>query len=151
LNSSKESEAVNIVEASLLPCNGEIVDDDVIDREEVTVDKLRDMLDKIDTTKESISDSAGATNALRDELLKDEKFHRFANMIFYLHESVPSIMTQYVRTVLRMHGGEISDELEDCVTHLVVEDCDNVSEELSAAHSTGKLVNIKWIEEAVEL
>uniref|UniRef100_A0A0M3JMQ9 MIF4G domain-containing protein n=1 Tax=Anisakis simplex TaxID=6269 RepID=A0A0M3JMQ9_ANISI len=90
----------------LLPCNGEIVDDDVVDREEVTVDKLRDMLDKIDTTKESVSDSAGATNALRDELLKDEKFHRFANMIFFVHESVPSIMTQYVRTVLRMHGGE---------------------------------------------
>ncbi|VDK26629.1 unnamed protein product [Anisakis simplex] len=109
------------------------------------------MLDKIDTTKELVSDSAGVTSALRDELLKDEKFHRFANMIFFVHESVPSIMTQYVRTVLRMHGGEISDEMNDCVTHLVVEDCDNVGEEFSAAHSTRKLVNIKWIEEAVEL
>ncbi|VDM28699.1 unnamed protein product [Toxocara canis] len=84
--------------------------------------------------------------------MKDEKFYRFSNLTFFLDgESLPPTTLQYARILLKMHAAKISSSMDEHVTHFVVENRADESIKFPAIERKMELVDVAWIEAAVEL
>uniref|UniRef100_A0A0M3IRW3 BRCT domain-containing protein n=1 Tax=Ascaris lumbricoides TaxID=6252 RepID=A0A0M3IRW3_ASCLU len=144
-----ESEALHIVDESLLPVGVQnaLVDSDDENEESFTVSDVQAMLETIHTTNEN---SEADKEKLRNELLKNEKFFRFSNFVFFLDESIPSTSLQYTRSLLKMHAAKLSASMDEHVTHVVVDNRNNEPKNLMEGHKV-TLVDMAWIEDALEL
>uniref|UniRef100_A0A915Q309 DNA ligase IV n=1 Tax=Setaria digitata TaxID=48799 RepID=A0A915Q309_9BILA len=140
-----EKEVVHVVDDhlySLFGGNSASEYSDVADScTKYTIAGVSALLDKIKISKRK--KPLAAEEALRKELLKDDKFDRFYGQRFYLHDDLTRIQKIYARILLRMHGADLSSKQIVDVTYVVVPDrkkiCDNMLKKAA-------IVDIDWLE-----
>uniref|UniRef100_A0A915C1I3 DNA ligase IV n=1 Tax=Parascaris univalens TaxID=6257 RepID=A0A915C1I3_PARUN len=144
-----DSEAVHIIDESLLPVGVQnaLVASDNETEESFTIGDIQAMLDTIHTTNEN---SEADEEELRNELLRNEKFFRFSNFVFFLDQSLPPTSLQYTRSLLKMHAAKLSASMDEHVTHIVVDSRNNTPKCSLGGHKV-TLVDMAWIEDALEL
>ncbi|KAL4003702.1 ATP dependent DNA ligase domain family protein [Acanthocheilonema viteae] len=111
-----------------------------------TVAGVSALLDKIKVHKRK--KPLAAEEALRKQLLMDEKFDRFYGQTFYLHDDLTKIQKMYTQTLLRMHGADLSTKQSSAVTHVVVPDRKIMYDNLPKKTT---VVDVCWLENTLDI
>ncbi|MCP9257530.1 DNA ligase 4 [Dirofilaria immitis] len=111
-----------------------------------TVASISALLDKIKVPKRK--KPLAAEEALRKQLLNDEKFDRFSGQTFYLHDDLTKIQKMYIQILLRMHGADLSTKQSSDVTHILVPD--RKMAHINLLKKT-TIVDINWLENTLDM